>query len=187
MSNNFWSQSRLEPKRKFRWLLHFANAPQFIAKSVTKPGFSVGNSAHAFLQHTFNFPGRVTWTDINITLVDPITPDSCQSLYNIIREAGYALPTEFTPGNPRGAATVSKEKMVNSLGPMIRIDQIGTEGSDEVVESWLLRNPLITSVNFDSLDYSSDELLNITIGIKYDWAELGETSTPATLWQPRAG
>ena len=49
---------------------------------------------------------------------------------------------------------------------MIRIDQIGTEGSDEVVESWLLRNPLITSVNFDSLDYSSDELLNIQNFIK---------------------
>ena len=129
----------------------------------------------------------MAWTDISITLVDPITPDSCQSLYKIIRDAGYALPTEFTPGNPAGAATISKEKMVNSLGPMIRIDQIGTGGSDKIVETWLLRNPLITSVNFDTLDYGSDELLNITLGIKYDWAELGETTEVPTLWTPRNG
>mgnify|MGYP003155699509 CR=1 FL=1 len=31
---------------------------------------------------------------------------------------------------------------------------------------------MITSVDFDTLDYSSDELLNITITIKYDYAIL---------------
>ena len=40
---------------------------------------------------------------------------------------------------------------------------------------------------FDNLDYSSDELLNITIGIKYDWAQINEEantgpeSWPATI------
>ena len=65
---SFWSDSGLEPKRKFRYLLYFAGMPQFIAKTVTKPSFQVGSSQHSFLQHNFNFPGRVTWQDVQITI-----------------------------------------------------------------------------------------------------------------------
>ena len=44
MSTNFWAEAATEPKRKFRYLLYFAGMPQFIAKTVTKPAFSVGTS-----------------------------------------------------------------------------------------------------------------------------------------------
>ena len=84
----FWSEKTVEPKRKFRYLLYFAGMPQFIAKTVTKPAFSVGTSTHNFLQHQFHFPGRVTWNDVQMTLVDPIQPDSTASLYGILKESG---------------------------------------------------------------------------------------------------
>ena len=80
---NFWDNRKLEPKRKFRWLVTFANMPQFIAKSVTKPSFSIGKSQHQYLQHNFNFPGRVTWNPITIQIVDPVDPDATQSLYDL--------------------------------------------------------------------------------------------------------
>ena len=171
---SFWSEKDLEPKRKFRYLLYFAGMPQFIAKTVTKPSFSVGSSQHSFLQHNFNFPGRVTWQDVNITIVDAINPDSTATLYKMITDAGYVLPPNVTQDEEGGARTITKEGMVNALGPTVRIDTIGGEGSTEILESWILNNPQISSVNFDSLDYSSDELLNIQITLKYDWASLNE-------------
>ena len=183
--SNFWTQVNIEPKRKFRWLISFAGMPQFIAKSVTKPSFSVGTSGHNFLQHQFNFPGRVTWNDISITIVDPVQPDATVSLYKIIENAGYVLPTDVMSG-PEGMRTISKKGMVESLGNQILIEQIGIDGSanDAVTEQWVVNNPLITSVAFDSLDYTTDELLNITIGIKYDWASLNETAAQSqTSWQ----
>ncbi len=154
-------------------LLYFANAPQFIIKSVTKPSFQVGSSSHNFLQHQFHFPGRVTWQDISITLVDPVNPDATKTLYEVVKAAGYKLPNQVIPeSGGTGMSTVSKEGMVKALGSSIRIDQIGPKGSNEIIESWKVWNPQITSVNFDGLDYGSDEALNIQIGIKYDWAEL---------------
>lgn len=168
--NPFWTQPNIEPKRKFRWVLEFNGAPKFIIKSVTKPSFQVGQSQHQFLQHTFKFPGRVTWQAINMTIVDPVTPDATVSLYEIIRSAGYVVPSQVSEGE--GYRTISKEKMVQSLGNRILIHQISADSSNSIMETWVINNPQITSVNFDSLDYSSDESLNIQIGIDYDWAEL---------------
>ncbi len=181
MSSNFWTQPGIEPKRKFRWLLYFAGAPQFIIKSVTKPSFQINSSSHNFLQHQFHFPGRVTWQDISITLVDPVDPDATLTMYNIIKASGYELPGNVL-GSPEGRKTVSKKAMVESLGNFIRIDQIGPGGANEIIESWRVNNPMITSVNFDGLDYGADESLNIQVGIKYDWAELnpGDGSVQAT-------
>jgi hypothetical protein len=182
--SNFWSEKALEPKRKFRWLLYFAGAPQFIAKSVTKPSFQVGSSSHNFLQHQFNFPGRVTWQDVNVTLVDPVSPDSTHSLYEILKSAGYVLPSDIISDGDAGLKTISKESMVNSLGNRVRIDQIGPLGAGEIIESWNLENPLITSVNFDSLDYGVDEMLNIQITLKYDWATLNDPNGAAGTINP---
>jgi len=170
--SNFWSQAATEPKRKFRWLLYFGGMPQFIAKSVTKPAFQVASSEHQFLQHKFNYPGRVTWQPITMTLVDPVDPDATQSLYNILKASGYNLPTEISGGD--GMGTISKEKMVAAPGNRIQIDQIGPDGSDQIIESWIINNPIITSANFDTLDYGTDDILNIQVGISYDWATLNE-------------
>lgn len=181
---SFWTQSKIEPKRKFRWLLYFAGAPQFIIKSVTKPSFNVGSSEHNFLQHKFNFPGRVTWQDISITLVDPVNPDATRSIYEIIRRAGYALPTEVL-SDDAGKRTISKKAMVENLGNFVRIDQIGAEGAGKIIESWRIFNPQITSVGFDGLDYGTDESLNISVGLKYDWAELNPEEVgaePGAIW-----
>ncbi len=169
----FWNQPNIEPKRKFRWLLEFANTPQFIVKSVTKPSFQIQNTQHQFLQHTFKFPGRVTWQAVNMTIVDPVNPDATAALYKILQNSGYVIPSAVSPGE--GYATISKVKMVSSLGNRMLIHQISAEDSNQRIETWVLNNPQITSVNFDGLDYASDEALNIQIGVEYDWAELNPT------------
>jgi hypothetical protein len=183
MSNNFWDMTTVEPKRSFKWLLHFNGMPQFVAKAVTKPSFQITTTQHQFLQHQFNFPGKVTWQPINITIVDPIQPDSAQSLYNIISRAGYVLPDNVNGSDP-GKRTISKQAMVESLGSRIQIDQIGPKGAADVKERWHLNNPLITSVTFGDLSYESDTILNITIGITYDWATLNDQGLGDNAAQP---
>ena len=185
MSTNFWAEAATEPKRKFRYLLYFAGMPQFIAKTVTKPAFSVGTSTHNFLQHQFHFPGRVTWNDVQMTLVDPIQPDSTASLYGILKESGYVLPPDIAAAGGEELKTVSKAGMVSALDNHITIEMIGPGGAQDVIESWRLNNPLITSVNFDSLDYQSDDMLNIQITVKYDWATLNDPAS--TSLSPSAG
>lgn len=183
----FWNERTVEPKRKFRWLLYWSGVPQFVIKSVKKPSYQVSNQAHQFLNYEFYYPGRVTWQPIDITLVDPVQPDSTKSLYKILENSGYIIPHNYTQA---AAATISKKGMVEALGTEIKISQLDADGTAPI-ETWVIKNPLIESVNFDSLDYSAEELLNIQVSIKYDYATIeglaqgpikGRGRSPSGLW-----
>jgi len=176
MAATFWSDKSSQAKRKFRFLVEWNGMPQFIAKSVTKPSFQVGTTAHSFLNHNFNFPGRVTWQDVTLTLVDPINPDATYSFYRMLTESGYQLPTEVAADGvvtTTGKKTISKKSMITQLSSM-RIKTLDEDGN--TIEHWTLNNCQFTSVNFDQLDYSSEELLNITVTVKYDWATLDKSA-----------
>ena len=176
MTATFWSQASSQAKRKFRFLVFWNGMPQFIAKSVTKPSFQVGTTQHAFLNHNFNFPGRVTWQDVTLTLVDPINPDATYSFYRMLTDSGYQLPPEVVKSGavtPIGKKTISKKSMVKQLQSM-RIETLDEDGN--TIEHWTLNNCQFTSVNFDQLDYSFEELLNITVTVKYDWAEFDKSA-----------
>ena len=164
----FWSEKKVEPKRKFRWLLYWTGVPQFVIKSVKKPSYTVATTPHQFLNYEFNYPGRVTWNDVTITLVDPVNPDSTKSLYKILENSGYVIPHNY---DEAVAATISKAGMVEALGTEIKLRQLDADGVVPI-ESWVIKNPLITSVDFDTLDYSQDDMLNIQVTIKYDYAYL---------------
>ena len=86
-TNRFWSENSIEPKRAFRWLVYISGAPQFIAKSVKKPGFNVSETPHDYLNYKFYYPGRVDWTPVELTIVDPVQPDSTASLIRILQNA----------------------------------------------------------------------------------------------------
>lgn len=180
----FWSERTVEPKRKFRWLLYWSGVPQFVVKSVKKPSYSVSTQAHQFLNYEFNYPGKVTWDPIDITIVDPINPDSTKSLYKILEKSGYVIPSNYQEA---AAATVNKKDMVEALGTEIKISQLDADGTAPI-ETWIIKNPLITKADFDSLDYAQEDLLNITISITYDYAileNLGQGRddlSGATLW-----
>ena len=191
----FWSEKGVEPKRSFRWLLYWSGVPQFIVKSVKKPSFAVAMTKHQFLNYEFNYPGRVTWNPIDITIVDPVTPDSTKSLYAVLERSGYVIPSEYLQAS---ATTISKEKMVDALGGEIKLAQLDHTGKVEL-EKWVIKNPLITSADFGTLDYGSDEMLNIAVNITYDFAYIdgrgpqkiannvpGQQYRGSTLWTPNS-
>ena len=59
--------------------------------------------------------------------------------------------------------------MVDALGGEIKLAQLDHTGKVEL-EKWVIKNPLITSADFGTLDYGSDEMLNIAVNITYDFA-----------------
>ena len=184
---SFWNQASVEPKRQFRWLLYIAGMPQWIVKDVKKPSFNVATTPHDFINYKFKYPGRVEWQDIQVTVVDPVQPDSAASLMRILENAGYVYPDDYTSQETE-PKTISKKSMVDSLGQTIYLVQFGANTGDQeenVIEKWSINNPIITSVDFGSLNYSGDDLVNISIGIAYDWAylEMPERSRTDKLWQ----
>lgn len=177
----FWGESLIkgqsrEPKRKYRWKVQFGTSVGmdkgegliWYAKTVDKPKMTISADAnHKFMGHTFKFPGSVTWEDINIVLVDPAENqgiDAARKLLEMVAASGYEFPKKSN-----NLATINKVESVSALGP-VTITQLDAEGND--IEEWTLFNPFIKSVEWDQLDYASDDLSEITLGVVYDWAEL---------------
>lgn len=185
---DFWSSTTTEPKRKFRWLLSISSPhgdliPAWIIKKVTKPTFTISEVKHSYINHSFYYPGRVEYNEVEFTLVDPVTPDAANGILKMIDMSGYKLPDTAA----HAAQTITKESAVASFGGLT-IEQIsGGDGAEDVssIETWYLKNCWIKEVNFGDLDYESDDIVEITVKVRYDWAELGGPSetTAGSGWR----
>lgn len=171
-STDFGQDTTLkDPKRKFRFTVQFqgVNAAQggallWYAKTAAKPSFTIGSSEHKYLNHTFYYPGSVTWNTISIAMVDPVDPDMTATLSDIIVQSGYSPPND---ANSLG--TMSKAKAAGALGRVI-ITQIDSDGNP--LETWTLWNAFIKDVKFGDLGYGEDELTETTVELQYDWARV---------------
>jgi hypothetical protein len=171
----FWSTNFAEdptlndPKRKFRFMVEFNNInaevggqQMWYASTVSKPGFTINAAEHKYLNHTFYYPGNVSWAPVTMTLVDPVNPDMTATLSDLIEVSGYAPPT-LEDG---GMATISKAKASNALGTVyvIQLDANGVQ-----LEKWTLYNAFITDVKFGDMSYGDDGLQEISLELRYDW------------------
>ena len=171
-STNFGENDALEdPKRKFRFKVEFqgiqaaiGGAFMWYAKTVSKPSFQIAAAEHKYLNHTFYYPGSVTWQDISLTLVDPVDPDMTATLSDIVVQSGYSPPADTNALN-----SMSKAKAAGALGSVI-ITQINHDGNE--LEKWTLWNAFITEVKYGDLEYGGDDLTEMSLTLKYDWARV---------------
>tara|TARA_R110000787_G_scaffold12455_2_gene40017 strand:+ start:712 stop:1299 length:588 start_codon:yes stop_codon:yes gene_type:complete len=177
-STNFGADPTLkDPKRKFRFTVEFqgvsaaiGGAVLWYAKTVSKPSFQIAASEHKYLNHTFYYPGSVTWQDVSLTLVDPVDPDMAATFSDIVSKGGYAPPSDTTE-----LSTMSKAKAASALGSVI-ISQLDSDGKP--LETWTLWNAFLTEVKFGDLEYGGDDLTEMSVTLKYDWARI-ETAGPS--------
>lgn len=160
----FWSDPNTEPKRSFRWLLYIGGIPQWMMKDCKKPSYEITEIPHAYLNHTFHYPGRMKWAPVDISLVDPLTPDASATIMGIVQASGYAFPT-----SPDQTTTISKARAVAALGN-VKIVQLDADGNE--AEIWILRNAWISKVDFGELKYEADEMVNIKLTLVFDYAEI---------------
>jgi len=177
----FWTSALSEPKRAHRFILEIPGLvsptgdeaftyAKYLAKSVTKPGYTVGQATHKFLGNTYYYPGSVEWNEISAVLVNSINPDGNALLINALSGMGYLRPDiqESVIVGGQAPGTVNKADALTALG-IVSIVEVNGEGG--TVGTWQLINGWITSATFGDLNYESDtELLNITVGMRYDYA-----------------
>ena len=180
--DNFWDSPSVEPKRNFRFVVNISNFDniKWLVKTVDKPKFEVSSTPHQYINHTFNYPGRVTWQPINLTLVDPVSPtDSTATIMSFMRLAGYDVPSAGnTTAANAAASNITKGMAVGALGN-ITISQLGVPANfdpttpplERIVDQWKLINAFINgTVDFGSLDYGNEELTTISMTLQYDFA-----------------
>lgn len=184
----FWTDSSFEPKRVFRWKMSFVYGGEatpiepFYLKKFTKPKLTMTQGEHKFLDRNFKFPGHVNWDDVTATFVDDTSNSVLKRLVGAFAASNY-LDLAGSPLGPTDKLkTISKGKMGGTLSPnnglptpsgptFVVLQQINAE--DEVVETWKLNNPFIKELTpGGELNYEGDDLVEYSIVMAYDWAEV---------------
>jgi|688.fasta_scaffold856729_1 hypothetical protein len=176
----FWLNEAIssEPKRNFRWYMLFGGTETDIAlsdfvyalKKVDLPKASIKETEHQYLNHKFYYPGRLEWQTINITMASVTQTDAGEALYRALQKAGYGPPNAVEANSTgNGRETISKGKFKKVLGENIEIKQINSFGN--VLSSFQLFNPFFTEVSWGSLDYTSEDITELSMTVRYDYAK----------------
>lgn len=145
-----------EPKLQHRFVLSINGIDSFIVQSVQRPSIESTRKEIDYINTKRYVAGKYSWSTIDITFNDPIVPSGAQKVNEWFRRH-----YEFSTGTA-GYASDYKEKITLRL--------LGPDGT--FVEEWKLIGAFIQSTNFGELNYGSDDLVNITATISYDYAIL---------------
>ena len=169
--SDFWTSNTMEPKRGFRFLIQWSIGGenlQFVAKSVSRPSYTVSSNPHKFFNHTFHYPGRVEWGTISMTLVDALDPNGAAVFMNYLSDIGY----NTTPDRQAMVARTITKASATAKSAGLTIREMGSNDNGDAREegNWKLQNAFITSVNFGEHNYDTEEMIDIQLEIQYDWA-----------------
>ena len=148
-----------EPLRKNRWLLRFPadlGIQEWWCKSAKRPSIKQEGKEIPFINTSTWVVGRYVWEEMQVTLRDPIGPSASQAVMEWVR-----LHSESVTGRQGYAAGYKRDVELEMLDP-----------TGVVVSKWILKNAFVTSADFGDLDYSQDDLAEITLQIRYDYAIL---------------
>ena len=148
--------TNFEPKLANRFIMEIDGIPSFMIKTANRPKIEseVVELDHINLKRKIK--GKSNWTDITITLYDPIVPSGAQSVMEWIR-SGH----ESITGRDGYADFYKKNIDFYMLGPV-----------GDKVEQLKLVGAFISSAEFGDVDWSSNEPVMITLTITYDYAIL---------------
>ena len=180
----FWNSAQSEPRRAHRFLLNIPRLTngaedgtyqQYLCRTVTKPSYTISEVEHKFLGNTYYYPGAVTWNTVQATLVNAVDPDGNRLLFDALYRSGHTDPnmqSDIFNGNATDVlpGTLNKEDSLNAFGDIL-IKELGPKGG--FIGTWKLMNPFLTNVTFGDLDYASEELLNLELTFRYDFALYG--------------
>lgn len=144
-----------EPKKQNRFILRFPSSlgiNEWFVISSSRPKIAIGEVEIPFLNTSTWVAGRFTWDAIDVTFKDPIGPSAAQALMEWVR-----LHAESVTGRMGYAAGYKKDIELEMLDP-----------TGVVVEKWILQGSMLTNVDFGSLDYSSEDIAEITATIRMD-------------------
>lgn len=144
-----------EPKKQNRFILRFPSSlgiNEWFVISTKRPTMTINEVEIPFLNTSTYVAGRFNWETIDVTFKDPIGPSAAQALMEWVR-----LHAESVTGRMGYAAGYKKDIELEMLDP-----------TGVVVEKWILQGSMLTNVDFGSLDYSSEDIAEITATIRMD-------------------
>jgi hypothetical protein len=149
--------TNFEPKLQNRFIMEIDGIPSFMIKSANRPKIEseVVELDHINLKRKIK--GKSNWTDITITMYDPIVPSGAQAVMEWIRTSHESIT-----GRDGYADFYKKNIDFYALGPV-----------GDKVEQWKLVGAFISNAEFGDFNWSNGaDPVEITLTITYDYAIL---------------
>jgi hypothetical protein len=195
----FWNTAMTEPKRQFRFFIRFGqmgDGPTFACKTVSKLKAQLDSTPHKFLNHTFNYPNRVIWQPISVSLVDMVQPDMQATFLGVLRQAGYTWPEDLDSASTnitKAQATSPFDKVtITQTGRPLPVGGIGGNtaafAEADVIDEWELHNAFMGgTIDFGGeLSYEQDGMVEVKFDLIYDYAYMTKAGGQADGWAPAA-
>ncbi|NBO99491.1 MAG: hypothetical protein EBU90_05090 [Proteobacteria bacterium] len=144
--------NKFEPKRKNRWVLMIEGIDAYIIKTAARPQVTTEEVVIPFINSTRYLAGKTTFSEMSVTLHDPIAPSGAQQVMEWIR-----LHFESVSGRSGYADFYKRDIQLKMLDP------VGT-----VVELWDIKGAFIKDANFNEVTYEDGNPVEITLSLRYD-------------------
>ena len=148
--------TNFEPKLANRFIMEIDGIPSYMIKTANRPKLESEVVELDHINTKRKIKGKSNWTDITITLYDPVVPSGAQSVMEWIRTSHESIT-----GRDGYADFYKKNIDFYMLGPV-----------GDKVEQWKLVGAWISSAEFGDVDWSSNDPVMITLTITYDYAIL---------------
>ena len=145
-----------EPKLKNRFIMEIDGIPAYLVKTMSRPSVVQEAVALDHINVKRYVKGKTVWQPITITLYDPIVPSGAQAVNEWIGQHHQAVT-----GVDGYSAEYKKDITFNLLSP-----------NGEKIEQWIIKGAFITTANFQDLDFASNDVLDISLELQYDYAIL---------------
>jgi len=155
------ASATVETRRAYRWVFKdISDGPPAQAlvylKTCSRPHVILEPIEMHHNQERAWFAGKTNWEPITMSWYDmEQDPDTSKGVYDwleivsVIKDANVALPEEY-----------------KKTGDLAMLDHAG-----EVSEQWKIYNCWPHDINWNELDFSSNEIILISISMRYDRAE----------------
>jgi len=144
--------NKFEPKRNYRWVFAIEGIDAFLISDAARPTVTIKNKKIDFINSYRNIASKLEFSDITVKLHDPIAPSGAQQVMEWIR-----THYESVSGRAGYADFYKRDCQIKMLDP------VGT-----VVELWDIKGAFLTKADFGSLQYGSDDIMMISLGLKFD-------------------
>lgn len=158
-------------KRKFRWLFFVPEVSQEGVKALAplrsaRPSYSFKENSVQHVNEEIFFPTKTEWKPITLVLYDtaknkhPVV-DWVSMVYNIGPAQGGLEQHNWVPA-------IKKEPAGKGFKKEARLDLY--DGCGKLIEQWNFEGAWPQQVEFGDLDMSSNEIVLVTITLRYDRA-----------------
>lgn len=143
-----------EPKVANRFIMYVDGIPSYTIKGVSAVTVDMGEIVLNYINVYRKIKGKAKWSDLTLTLFDPITPSGAQAVMEWVR-----LHHESVTGRDGYSDFYKKDITINVLGPV-----------DDIVSEWIIKGAFIKTANFGEYNWDTEAAainLQVTLGMDY--------------------